>query len=108
MHPVSPVIAIVARALLLRRQEPGLSALEVLDQALQGHHGRFIDFGDIARPPAPFGLLMAEAFDRGMLPCDWVGLLASQSHPKLETVLHQIWADEVWPQFLVRYSLYRS
>lgn len=108
LPPPSPAIDIAARALLLRRQEPALPALQVLDLVMRGRHGRWIDFGDMGLPPAPFALLVAEAFDGGMLPCDWVGLLRSRSHPRIRPVLMEIWADEVWPKFLVRYSLYRG
>jgi hypothetical protein len=106
--PVSPAVEIAVKALMLRRRDPTCPALLVMDEAMRGHHGRFIDFGDIARPPAPFGLLVAEAFDGGMLPCDWVGLLAGKSHPKLPAVLNDIWVHEIWPKVIVRYSLYRG
>lgn len=104
---VSLAVDIGARALLLRRQVPRLSAVQVLDEVMHGHHGRWIDFGELALPPAPFALLVAEAFDTGMLPCDWAGLMRRGSPPRVREVLLQIWADEVWPKFRVRYSLYR-
>ncbi len=49
-----------------------------------------MDFGDLAFPPAPFALIVAEAFDSGLLPCDWVGLLRSKSHPRIKPVLMEI------------------
>lgn len=106
--PVTPAVDIAARALLLRRQEPRLSALEVLDQVMRGRSGRWMDFGQLALPPAPFAVVVAEAFDTGMLPCDWAGLLKPHSPPRVHELLLQIWADEVWPKFLVRFSLYRA
>lgn len=100
---VSPAVEVVATALLLRRASPNWPALDVLDQAMAGRIGRRIDFGALATIPSPFALLIAEAFDGGMLPCDWVGLWRSQSHPTLRQVLADIWADEVWLKFATRY-----
>ena len=108
LPPVTEAVDIAARALLLRRQEPQLPALQVLDEVMRGRHGSWIDFADLAFPPAPFALIVAEAFDGGMLPCDWVGLLHGRSHLWIKPVLMEIWVDEVWPKFLVRYSLYRG
>jgi len=74
---------------------------------MRGHSGRWIDFGELALPPAPFALLVAEAYDTGMLPCDWVGLLRPGSPQRVRELLLQIWAEEVWLKFRVRYSMYR-
>ena len=104
----SLAVEVAVQALLLRKQHPSMPAVEVLDEAMLSRHGRWIDFGEIGLPPAPFALLVAEAFDGGMLPCDWVGLLRSRSHPRLRPVLMEVWANEVWPKFVVRYSLYRG
>jgi len=106
--PVAPAVDIAARALLLRLQHPDWPAVEVIDQVMRGRTGRWIDFGDLALPPSPFALLVAEAFDRGMEPSDWEGLLRSTAPPRVRELLLQIWADEVWPNFCVRYSLYRA
>lgn len=109
LPPVSPAVDIVARALLLlRRQEPRLPAVQVLDEVMRGRSGRWIDFRDLAIPPEPFALLVAEAFDAGMLPCDWAGLLRPGCPLRVRELLLQIWANEVWPKFRVRYSLYRA
>lgn len=105
---VSPAVDVVARALLLRRQEPRLRAVDVLDQVMRGRSSSWIEFGDLALPPCPFALLVAETFDRGMLPSNWVGLFRPDAPQRVRVLLLQIWADEVWPKFLVRYSLYRS
>lgn len=106
--PLYPAIAIVAEARVLRRAEPQMTVLDVLDQVMRGRTGRPVEFGELATPPAPFALLVAEAFDGGMLPSDWVGLWCGNSHPRIRAFLLQLWADEVWPQFIVRYSLYQG
>ena len=104
--PSSPSVDVVTQALLLRKTQPDLPALEVLDKVMRGRHGKRIDFSDLALPPAPFALLVAEAFDRGMLPGDRVGLWQHNGSPELRPFLLQLWTDEVWPQFMVRHSLY--
>ena len=109
MHPASfnPAVVIVAEARWLRNSQPALSAEKVLDYVMRGRYGCWIDFGELATPPNPFSLLLAEALDGGMLASDWAGLWRHNSHPKIRATLLQIWADEVWPKFVVRYSLYR-
>lgn len=106
MTSVSPAVQVVASARLLRKVQPELPALELLDRSMRGRHGRRIDFGDLATPPSPFALIVAEAFDGGMRPCDWAGLLQSRSHPRILEVLMEVWWNEVWPKFVVRYSQY--
>jgi len=107
MHPVTPAVAIVAEALVLRRHEPRITALAVLDRVMRGRHGQQIDFGTLATPPSPFSMLVAEALDGGMRASDWAGLWRHNSHPKLRSTLMSIWVREVWPKFIVRSSLYR-
>lgn len=108
MHgdPVSPVVQIVAEALVLRRSRPQLSAIQVLDEVMRKRHGRPVDFGELIKPPAPFAFLVAEALDRGMERSDWEGLWNSRSRPDMRPFLLDLFADEVWPKFVVRYSLY--
>lgn len=99
-------VEIVVEALLLRKAHPSWSAMDVLDQAMRTRYGRRIDFGDLAKPPAPFAMLVADALDTGMLASDWEGLWQFNSHGKVRPFLLQLFADEVWPKFVVRYSLY--
>lgn len=91
--PVSPAIDVVTQALLMRKVHLSLPAVEVLDRIMRGRHGKRIDFSDLAMPPAPFALLVAEAFDGEMLPSDWVGLWQNNGHPKLRPLLLELWAD---------------
>lgn len=102
----SPAVRIVAQALLLRRADPDRPALDVLDEAMQAHRSRLVDFGDLIDLPSPFALLVVEAFDRGMCVADWAGLWHGIRHPKIRGVPLSLWADEVWPQFRVRYGVF--
>ena len=92
----------VATALLLRRSQPDLPAVAVLDLAMQGRIGRRINFGNLATIPSPFSLLVAEAFNGGMLPSDWEGLWRFNPEPRLRKLLMDIWAYED-PKFAARY-----
>ena len=100
-------VAIVAESLLLRRQHPDAPALDVLDEVMRGRHGQHIDFGDLALPVTPFSLVLAEALDTGMPASDWAGLWNCNGHPRVRPFLRELWTAEVWPKFVVRYSLYR-
>lgn len=97
-------VGVVVNALLLRKARPDLPALEVLDHAMRGRYGHRIDFGDLATPPAPFGLLVVEALDGGMPRGDWEGLWRCNSHNEVRPFLLRVFVDEVWPRFRVRYS----
>lgn len=102
--PVAPAVEIVAEALVLRNSQPQLAAMEVLDQVMRRWYGRRVDFGEQATPPSPFALLVADALDC-MPPSDWAGLW-HWGHPNAQPFLLKLWVEEVWPKFLVRYSLY--
>jgi hypothetical protein len=105
-EPGSIAVKIVVEALTLRKEQPQLPAVEVLDHVMRGHFGSQINFDDLATPPAPFALLIAEAFDRGMQASDWAGLWRGNEHPQIRPYLLSVWRDEIWPIFMVRYSLY--
>jgi len=95
---------IVAETLALRRSHPHALAVDVLDLVMRGRLGQRIDFGDVS-PVSGFGLIVVEAFDKGMPPGDWVGLLGPRGDPNVRATLLQIWADDVWPEFERRYRL---
>ncbi len=92
---MSPAVEVAASARLLRKSQPELPALAVLDQSMRGHHGRRIDSGGLATPPSPFALVVAEAFDGGMHLCNLTGLLQCRSHPRIPGMLMEIWWNEV-------------
>lgn len=73
---------IVRETLDLRRRFPGAPVLDVLDLAMQGHHGADIDFADDTLATGnhtdvreAFGQLLAAAFDDVMSPLEWLNLL---------------------------------
>lgn len=94
-----------AETLALRRTRADAPALEVLDLMMKYRQRQMPDFGDLALPPAPFALTVAEAFDRGMSVDDWALMTGSLAEPTLRTAVLGIFASEVWPRFVQRYSL---
>lgn len=103
---ITTAVEIVADALMLRKARPEWTPLDVLDEVMRGRAGRRVDFGALAVMPAPFALLAVEAFDGAMPRSDWEGLWRCNSHNGVRPFLLQLFADEIWPQFRVRYSLY--
>lgn len=58
---------------------------------------------NFARPTTtPFGQLVAEAFDSGMAPRQWVAL-SKDPDRDLHVFLHETWEAEVWPKFVEAY-----
>ena len=94
---------IATEAVTLRKSHAHAPALDVLDLVMKGHH-ELPDFGDLALPPRPFALMVAEAFDRGMSVDDWALMTGSRADPQLRTALLGIFASDVWPRFVQRYS----
>ena len=97
--------ALAAAALALRRSHPQAPALDVLDVVLQGAHITLADLGDDAHPGAPFGQILAEAFDPGMPAADWAAWTAPTADPVLRSTLLDLWELEVLPRFAARYGL---
>ena len=89
----------------LRRSRVDAPALDVLDLVMKDRRRQLPDFGDLALPPAPFALTVAEAFDRGMSVDDWALMTGSLADPTLRTAVLGIFASEVWPRFVQRYGL---
>ena len=94
---------LATETLTLRRSHVHAPALDVLDLVMKGRQ-QLPDFGDLALPPRPFALMVAEAFDRGMSVDDWALMTGSRADPQLRTTLLGIFASEVWPRFVQRYS----
>lgn len=102
MDPVAQQI--VDAALAVRRSHPTVPALDVLDLAMQGQRGTDPDFdgpaGDATVPPAPFALLLRDAFDPGF--------------PEAELATRQGWASQgaadrweaVLDRFAQRYQIW--
>lgn len=102
---------IVHEALDLRARFPQATALEVLDQVMEGRAGDDIDFsdgslttGDHTDPREAFGQLLAAAFDDIMSPLEWTNLLA-QAVDQLP--LLDYWHETIiGTRFAARYRLW--
>lgn len=70
---------------------------------LRGRRGRPINFGDVA-PVSPVGLLVVEAFDRGMPVSDWIGFYRFPD-PRVTAALDGVWRKEVWPSFTAHFDI---
>ena len=101
--PDTAALSIAQQALQLRRDYPKCKALEALDAAFEGRHGAKFDFGGLTDSREPFGQLVAEAFDTGMEPGDWLGLMDANALPQVTTM--RIWRTYVLSRFESRYCL---
>ena len=102
--PDPVAIAIVNECLALRQSHPSVPASDVLDLVMQGRHHRHYDFGSAMFPPDPFALVVAEAVD--FMPAnDWAALTGASVTPDQRAAMQVMWALEVWPKFMKRYSL---
>lgn len=103
--PSDIAIEISNAAASLQRTHPKAPALDVLDLVMQGQSGSLSDFGQAIHPCAPLGQIVAEAFDRGMVPQDWFLVRSPNSPPALVQTLMGIWQVDVLPRFADRYKL---
>lgn len=95
----------VARAAVgLHRSHPHVPVLEVLDATMRNRSGRLSDLGDL-HPCSDFGQLLAEGFDRGMVPMDWNMVRHPNTALAVVTALMGVWNEEVLPAFARRYGL---
>ncbi|MBE0546161.1 MAG: hypothetical protein IH627_00580 [Rubrivivax sp.] len=101
---VDPVAAaVIDDALKLRASHPAAPSLDILDLVLQGRRARPISFGAVS-PVSPFGLLVVEAFDRGMPVSDSIGFYRYPD-PRVIAALDDIWRKEVWPALTTRFFI---
>ena len=101
---VDPIAAtVIDDALKVRASHPAVPTKEILDLALQGRRTRPLNFGAIS-PVSPFGLLVVEAFDRGMPVSDWIGFYRHPD-PRVITALDDIWRKDVWPAFTAHFRI---
>ena len=96
-------MAVIGESLKLRASHPAAPPLDILDLVLRGRHARPINFGDLS-PVSPFGLLVVEAFDRGMAVSDWIGFYRYPD-PRVIAGLDGIWHNEVWPAFTTHFGI---
>ena len=97
-------LKLAAEVLTVRRSHPHAPALDVLDLVIKGGR-RLPEIDDIAPPPSPFALVVAEAFDRGMTVDDWRRWTVPPADPALMVALRDVWLSEVWPRFVQRYGV---
>jgi hypothetical protein len=95
--------AVIDEALKLRASHTAVPPLDILDPVLQGRRARPINFGDIS-PVSAFGLLVVEAFDRGMSVSDWIGFYR-YADPRVITALDDVWRKDVWPAFTAYFGI---
>jgi hypothetical protein len=105
-------LAVVSDTAALRRSHPRAPALDALDLVMQGRAGQALNFlevcaphGSLAAPATEFGQAVAAAFDRGMIPEDWIRLTSDAADPRLRNACLDIWRDEVFPKFERRYGV---
>ena len=90
----------------LRASHTAVPPLDILDLVLQGRRARPINFGDVS-PVSVFGLLVVEAFDRGMPVSDWIGLYRNPD-PRVIAAFDDIWRKEVWPAFTAHFGIAKA
>ena len=95
--------AVIDEAVKLRASHAAVPPLDILDLVLQGRRARPLNFGDIS-PVSAFGLLVVEAFDRGMPVSDWIGFYRYPD-PRVIAALDVIWRKEVWPAFTAHFGI---
>lgn len=72
---------------------------------LRQRAGQLSDFGPAIEAGAPFALLVAEAFDKGMAPDDWLLVSNPATDPAVVAALVNVWRTEVLPRFAAHYGL---
>ena len=100
-RPNADACAVMAPAVEMRLRHPKVPAREILDEVIRAHRGEPLVFGAVL-PTTPFGQLVAEAFDSGMAPRQWVAL-SKDPDRDLHVFLHETWEAEVWPKFVEAY-----
>ena len=100
----NPAAKLIERAVALKAANTSVPAREILDELILAHKGEPLVFVHQS-PSSPFGQMVAEAFDFGMEPGDWVGLTGPRADPRVQLTLLRIWRYESWPKFLRHYGL---
>ena len=95
--------AVIDGVLKVRASHPAVPTMDILDLVLQGRRTRLLNFGAVS-PVSLFGLLVVEAFDRGMPVSDWIGYYRYPD-PRVIAALDDIWRKEVWPAFTAHFGI---
>jgi len=91
-------------AVALRSSHSHAPALDVLDLVFSGVDiATLVLDAEATAPWTPFGQLIAEAFDRGMTPEEWVSLTRRTADPILVAALLEIWGTQVMSRFAARF-----
>jgi hypothetical protein len=84
----------------------------VLDLVMRGRADQVLDFddpaapnGSLAAPSAPFGQLLAAAFDDVMTPTEWKAFTGPAADPVLRDGCLDIWRAYVLSRFEARYGV---
>lgn len=92
-------------AVAFRQANPASSPLEALDAGIDQRTSLLWNFGEAIQPATPFGLLIAEAFDKGMAPDDWRLATHPNTAPRVRAILMDLWQTEVLAKFAAHYGL---
>ena len=91
------------KAVKLRASHAAAPPLDILDLVRRSRRAPPINFGEIL-PVRAFGLLVVEAFDRGMPPSAWIGFYRHPD-PHVTVALNDIWRKEVWSAFSAHFGI---
>jgi hypothetical protein len=79
---------------------------------MRGRADQVLDFddpaapnGSLAAPSAPFGQLLAAAFDEAMTPTEWKAFTGVAADLRLRDGCLEIWQGYVVPRFEARYGV---
>ena len=98
-------LGIAQAALSLTRTHPHARAIDVLDLVMRGQIDQALDFANFAAPAAPFGQLVAAAFDDAMTPVEWKAFTGATADAQLRQGCLELWRTYVMPQFEARYCV---
>ena len=95
---------VVTGSILTQRSSRStLDRVQICAAGSQGRRTRPLTFGEVS-PVSPFGLLVVEAFDRGMPVSDWIGFYRYPD-PRVIAALDDIWRKDVWPAFTAHFGI---
>ena len=100
---------LAAAAATLARSHPHAPPLDVLDVVFASHAGATLDpAAEWLQPAAPFGQVLAAAFDRGMSPAEWAAWSRPPADPAMQAALVTVWRAHVLAAFAARFGLTAS
>jgi hypothetical protein len=112
--PNPEALAVVQAAISLTRTHRHAPALAVLDVVMKGRIciDQMLNFAEpsapncsLAAPAAPFGQLLAVAFDDAMTPVEWRAFTDAKADAELREGCLEIWRVYVIPRFEARYGV---